>query len=228
MQNGGCAALQRLGDDPVAPHGKAETVDAVCRVDLPDAGVAGLLERKAGARAEKLGDEGVEIFRARPHQNALRRDGETPASRNVGGDSLPQLRDAGAGASLQDAPVVFTEHPPHGLGEHRKGKVLRHGERARRLTRGGEGSLPPRRAAKAGVAAAALARLHIALVREQGKGVLHRHKAHAELPGQKPLGGQLRPPRNDAGEDIVPELGIELHIGALAEAMVNGVFHLVL
>ena len=45
--------------------------------------------------------------------------------------------------------------------------------------------------------------LQISLCQQLGVGVFHRHHSDAQMGGQSPLGGQLIPRRQPAGQDIL-------------------------
>ena len=63
--------------------------------------------------------------------------------------------------------------------------------------------------------AAALAGFQIALLAQQGVGVLRRDYADPRLPGGFPLGGGLGTVGPGPGEDFLPELFVQLQIGRL-------------
>ena len=63
--------------------------------------------------------------------------------------------------------------------------------------------------------AAALAGFQIALLAQQGVGVLRRDHADPRLPGGFPLGGGLGSVGPGSGEDFLTELPVQLQVGRL-------------
>ena len=58
--------------------------------------------------------------------------------------------------------------------------------------------------------------------------MLDRDETHAQLPGEQALGRQARPEGQLPAHQILPELAVELQIGALGRVGIDAVLHLVL
>ena len=229
MQDACVRARKLAGADAVAAQAEHIACNAVGKVDTPDLLIRGILQRKDAFAAQKLHDEPVEVLCTGADDDLRGSDVDAAAARKICGYGFSQLGAAVVGRLDEDAFAVFAQHAAHGFGKDGKGKIvgkIARGGQLAHAVRLGDGE-----AVGGGIGdkvAAALARLKIALVTQNGVGVLHRNDAHAGLLGKQPLAGQLFSVGVYAADNVPAQLVIELQIGALRRVLFNAVFHLVI
>ena len=226
MQNARGALFQRRAHDPVRAHGEKLAKRAVGLIDPADRLIAGVLQRVAALPPQKLHHQAVEILRPGADDDLLRLHRYPPAALQIPRQRHAQLRTAAAGGAGEDAPVVVAHHTAHGPRPDGKGEIRRRAvPGAHVLQRGARQGGGGAAAAEGGEIAAAGSGLGIALVAEQGVGVLHRDDAQTRLPGKQALGGKTAARGDRAGDDVRPQLLVELQICALTAGSVYAVVH---
>ena len=107
------------------------------------------------------------------------------------------------------------QRPGGQVQKHRLRRALRHqGRRSRR----GQGTLQ-----RAYIIALFLHGVNIPLCRQLLIGVLHGDDADLQVLGQRPLGGQLLPGRQGAGQNIPANTGVQLGVQTLASVLFQGI-----
>ena len=201
-------------------------------LDLP---VAGVLHRPSAAPAQKLEEQGGEIFRAGPHHDLVRVDVDAPEVMEVAHDGRAQRRHAMGVGGGEEGAVFLAEDLPHQTGPGGEGEVLRvHGVGGKvigkrgHLRRRGWGG---RRGSGRGKGTLGLLGLdkeaplglgvHVALGQQLFIGVFHRDDPHLQVGGQGALGGEALPGAESAPFDLPADMAVDLFIQGLRSIWVQ-------
>ena len=209
--------LQPLGNHAQFVHGGADTGDPAGGVDFADFAIARLLHGVDFFPAQKLHEKVIQEVCSRANKNVLRVHPHSPKVRKVPGNGLPQLRHPPVWQRQQQGLSVVQHNLPLEPHPHGEGKLLR--------SVGGQIQQPPlllcRRDGFPGrfggrrtlhrfhEVAHLLLRAQIPLGQKLVVGRFHGDLADLQILSQRPLGGQLLPGLQLAGEDIPPDTAVQ-------------------
>ena len=212
VQGAGSGSGQRLQTDALTVQRNGNTGGTAGAVDLPDFGIAGILQSENRVPAQQLRQQQVQVFRTGADDDLLRRNGHAPEVPEVGGNGLPQCGQPLMGHRGQQSLRLLRQHltgEPGPGGDGEPGGVhliaaeiqpppgralLRQGggfpENGRNLLHGGHEKSP------------LWLRLKIALRFQLAVGALHGDDGDVKMLRQRPLGGQSGPGGEYAPQNI--------------------------